>query len=182
MLFPASFKLALMCCSCLHHLLPWVTSTSLVMHHTWLSIMSCLCVVCLPCCVLLLDSSRFVAIVRIRSSTLGSSSWLHLLHGLVLLPSGISGKMTVTLDLTTIIAMLVASFYRFAALPITCSSSLPNLPCQPLTFSPFLANRCLAMLPLLLSPSYSIVSCRWSWRLLRGGQDYVGIPQYLLLN
>ena len=74
---------------------------------------------------LLLDSSRFVAIVRIRSSTVGSSSWLHLLHGLVLLPCGISGKMTATLDLTTIIAMLVASFYRFAALPIICSSSLP---------------------------------------------------------
>ena len=73
----------------------------------------------------LLDSSCFVVIVRIRSSTLGSSSWLHLLHGLVLLPSGISGKMTATLDLTTIIAMLVASFYRFAALPIACSSNLP---------------------------------------------------------
>ena len=49
-----------------------------------------------------------------------------LLHGLVLLPCGISGKMTATLDLTTIIAMLVASFYRYAALPISCSSSLPN--------------------------------------------------------
>ena len=77
---------------------------------------------------LLLDSSRFVVIVRIRSSTLGSSSWLHLLHGLVLLPSGISGKMTATLDLTTIIAMLVASFYRYAALPITCLSSHPICP------------------------------------------------------
>ena len=74
---------------------------------------------------LLLDSSRFLAIVSISSSTLGSSSWLHLLHGLVLLPCGISGKKTATLDLTTIIAMLVASFYRFAALPIFCSSSLP---------------------------------------------------------
>ena len=72
---------------------------------------------------LLLDSSRVVAIVRIRSS-----SWLHLLRGLVLLPSGISGKMTVTLDLTTIIAMLVASFYRYAALPITYLSSHPKLP------------------------------------------------------
>ena len=80
-----------------------------------------------------LDSPRFVAIVRIRSSTLGSSSWLHLLHGLVLLPSGISGKMTATLDLTTIIAMLVASFYRFAALPTTCYIMPPILPCQPLT-------------------------------------------------
>ena len=82
---------------------------------------------------LLIDSSRFVAIVRIRSCTLGSASSVRLLHGLVLLPCGISGKMTATLDLTTIIAMLVASFYRFAALPITCSSSLPNCH-EPLTF------------------------------------------------
>ena len=74
---------------------------------------------------LLLDSSRFVAIVRIRSSTVGSASSVRLLHGLVLLPSGISGKMTATLDLTTIIAMLVASFYRYAALPITCLPCLP---------------------------------------------------------
>src|SRR5215216_7128365 len=84
------------------------------MHHTWLSIMACLCVVCLPCVcffpvVLLLDSSCFVAIVRIHSSTPGSSLPVHLLHGLVLLPSGISGKMTVTLDLTTIFALLVVS-------------------------------------------------------------------------
>ena len=90
-------------------------------------------VVCFFPIVLLLVSSCFIAIVRIRSSTLGSSMWLHLLHGLVLLPSGISGKMTVTLDLTTIIVMLVASFYHFDALPITCLSSLPN--CHgPLTF------------------------------------------------
>ena len=126
--FPASFKLALVCCSCMHHFLPCVASYCLVMHHSWLSFMPCSCVVCLPCCVLLLDSSRVVAIVRIRSS-----SWLHLLHGLVLLPSGISGKMTVTLDLITIIAMLVASFYRYAALAITCSSSLPN--CHETTFN-----------------------------------------------
>ena len=139
MLFTASFKLALMCCSCLHRLLPWIASCSLVLHHTWLSIMPCSCVVCLLCCVLLLDSSRFVAIVRIRSSMLGSSSWIHLLYGLVLLPCGISGKMTATLDLTTIIAMLVASFYRYAALPITCLSSLPYCH-EPLTLTPFLCK------------------------------------------
>ena len=75
---------------------------------------------------LLLDSSCFVAIMRIRSSRLGSSSPVRLLHGLVLLPSGISGKITVTMDLTTIIAMLVASFYRYVVLPVTCLSSLPN--------------------------------------------------------
>ena len=77
---------------------------------------------------LLLDSSRFVAIVRICSSMLGSSSWLHLLHGLVLLPCRISGKMTATIDLITIIAMLVASFYRFAALPIHMFIKPPKLP------------------------------------------------------
>ena len=80
-------------------------------------------VVCFFPVLLLLDSSGNVAIVRIRSTTL-----VRLLHGLVLLPSGISGKMTVTLDLITIIAMLVASFYRFAALPIFFSSSHPILP------------------------------------------------------
>ena len=70
---------------------------------------------------MLLLSSGNVAIVRIRSTTP-----VRLLHGLVLLPSRISGKMTITLDLTTIIAMLVASFYRYDVLPITCLLSLPN--------------------------------------------------------
>ena len=132
MLVPTSFKLALTRCSCMHHLLSWVASRSLVMHHTWLSIMPCH-VWYVYYVVLLLDSSCFVAIVRIRSSTLGSASSDRLLHGLILLPSGISGKMTATLDLTTIIVMLDASFYRFAALPISCWSSLPNCH-EPLTF------------------------------------------------
>ena len=76
----------------------------------------------------LLLSSGNVAIVRIRST-----APVRLLHGLVLLPCGISGKMTATLDITTIIAMLVASFYRYDALPIFCSSSLSNCH-EPLTF------------------------------------------------
>ena len=80
-------------------------------------------VVCFFPVVLLLVSSCFVTIVRIRSS-----SWLHLLHGLVLLLGGISGKMTVTLDLITIIAMLVAWFYRYAALPIPLLLQPPKLP------------------------------------------------------
>ena len=108
---------------------------------------------------LLLDSSRFVAIVRIRSSMLGLSSWLHLLHGLILLPSEISGKMTITLDLITIIAMLVASFYRYVALPIFCSSSLPNCH-EPLTFDTLPCKPLFGYVTALLSPSYSVVSCR----------------------
>ena len=51
---------------------------------------------------LLLDSSGYIAIVRICWTTL-----VRLLHGFGLLPSEISGKMTITLDLTTIFAMLV---------------------------------------------------------------------------
>ena len=108
---------------------------------------------------LLLDSSRFVAIVRIRSSTLGLPSSVCLLHGLVLLPSGTSGKMTATLDLTTIIAMLVASFYRFAALPIFCPSSLPNCH-EPLIFDTLPSKMLLGYVTTLLSPSYSVASCR----------------------
>ena len=144
--------------------------------------MSCSCAVCLLCCVFLIDSSRFVAFVRIRSSTLGSASSVHLLHGLVLLPSGISGKMTVTLDLITIIAMLVASFYRFAVLPITCLSSLPYCH-EPLTFDTF--------------PMQTVVWLCYRFcsapliALLVAGEDencsmldyvYVGISQYLLFN
>ena len=126
---------------------------------------------------MLLLSSGNVVIVRIRSTTP-----VRLLHGLVLLPSGISGKMTVTLDLTTIIAMLVALFYRYATLPITCSSSLPKLPCQPLTFSPFLANRWLAMLPLCSAPLIALLvageveDCSMVDRIM------FGISQYLLFN
>ena len=77
-------------------------------------------VVCFFPVLLLRVGSDNVAFVRIRSTT-----FVRLLHGLVLLPSGISGKMTISLDLITIIAMLVASLYRYAALPIICSSSLP---------------------------------------------------------
>ena len=128
---------------------------------------------------LLLDSSRFIAIVRIRSSTLGSSSWLHLLHGIVLLPSGISGKMTATLDLTTIIAILVASFYRYAALPIFCSSSLPNCH-EPLTFDTIPSKPLFGYVTALLSPLIALLvageveDCSMVDRIL------VGISQYLL--
>ena len=183
MLFPTSFKLVLMCCSCMHHLLPWVAPCSFVMHLVWLCIMPCSCVVCLLCCVLLLDSSCFVAIVRIRSSMLGSSSWLHLLHGLVLLPRRISGKMTATMDLTTIITMLVASFYRYVALPITCSSSLAKLPwTSNLWHLP--SKPLFGYVTALLSPSYSFFNCRWRLELvpcLEHGY-FVGISQYLLFN
>ena len=106
-----------------------------------------------------LDSSRFVVIVRIRSSTLGSSSWLHLLHGLVLLPSGISGKMTITLDLTTIIAMLVLHSIAMLRYLSPVLQAFPNCH-EPLTFDTLPSKPLLGYVNALLSPSYSVGSCR----------------------
>src|SRR5215216_1804300 len=98
------------------------------MHHTWLCIMPCLCllvyhVVCFFLVLLLLDSSGNVAIVRIRSTTP-----VRLLHGFDLLPSGISGKMTVTLDLTTIFAMLVVSMLSLCHVTYHLFIKPPKLP------------------------------------------------------
>ena len=128
---------------------------------------------------LLLVSSCFVAIVRIRSSTVGSASSIRLLHGLVLLPSGISGKMTATLDLTTIIAMLVASFYRYAALPICCSSSLPNCH-EPLTFDTLPSKPLLGYVTALLSPLIALLVAGEVEDFPMVDRILVGISQYLL--
>ena len=90
-----------------------------------------------------------------------------LLHGLVLLPCGISGKMTIPSK--SLLSLLAScSLYCYAALPTTCYIMPPMLPCQA-SNHPFLANRCLAKLPLLLSPSYSVASCNWRWSLIHVG-------------
>ena len=67
-----------------------------------------------------------------------------------------------TLEITSIFALLVVrsiAILRYLPLAISC---LPYCHVKSLTIL-FLANRCLAKLPLLLSPSYSVASCRWSW-------------------
>ena len=64
--------------------------------------------------------------------------------------------MTATLDLTTIIAMLVSSFYRFAALPITYLSSLPYCH-EPLTFDTLPSKPLLGYVTALLSPLIALL-------------------------
>ena len=67
-----------------------------------------------------------------------------------------------TLEITSIFALLVVrsiAMLRYLPFALSC---LPYCHVKPLTIL-FLANHCLAKLPLLLSPSYSIGSCRWSW-------------------
>ena len=77
---------------------------------------------------LLLDILGFVAFMRIRSTTLGSSTWVRLLHGFGRLPSGISGKMVIILDTTTIFALLVVSMLLLCRATYHLFITPPKLP------------------------------------------------------
>ena len=151
------------------------------MHHTCLRIVSCLCDDCSLCCLLSFwcTSSRELrfrfGVVRIRSSTS-----VCLLHGLVVLPCGISGKMTIPSK--SLLSLLAScSLYRYVALPTTCYIMPPILPCQA-SNPPFLANRCLAMSPLCAAPLIALLVAGEveAGSMLEHG--YVGISQYLLFN
>src|SRR4051812_3744747 len=130
------------------------------MHHTWLCIMPCSCDGCLPCCLLLSGvassgSSDNVAFVRIRSTTS-----VCLLHGLVLLPCGISGKMTIpSKSLLSLLARLLALLlclccdtYHLLIMPPILLNPASNHPCPSKPLIGYVTD--------LLSPSYSVVSCR----------------------
>ena len=131
---------------------------------------------------LLLGSSCFIAILRIRSTLLGSYTLIHLLNGLVILPGRISGKITVTLDLTTIFDMLVVSMPSLCRATYHLFIKPPELPCQPLTFSTILANRCLAMFPLCSTPLIALLVAGAVAGCSMLGHGYHGISQYLLFN
>ena len=93
-------------------------------------------VVCFFPVLLLRVGSDNVAFVRIRSTT---SSCL--LHGLVLLPCGISGKMIIpSKSLLSLLARCSLFCYAYATMPTTCLSCLPNCHVKPLTHH-VLANR-----------------------------------------
>ena len=137
------------------------------MHHTWLCIMPCSCDGCLLCCLLVSGLHLSIASVSLRSFEdpfdfiRVSSSWL------ILLPCRISSKMTIpSKSLLSLLASCL--LFCYAAISTTCYIMPPILPCQASNPS-FQANRCLAMLPLLLSPSYSVASCSWRWRLFHVG-------------
>ena len=109
-------------------------------------------VVCFFPVFLLLDSSGYVAVVRIRSTTS-----VCLLHGPVLLPCGISGKMTIpSKSPLSLLASCSLFCYAHAAIPTTFLSCLPYCRAKPLT-QHVLANRCLAMLPLCSAPLIALL-------------------------
>ena len=140
------------------------------MHHTCLRIMPCLCDGCLPCCLLLFGVAfDNIAFVKIRS-TLSAC----LLHGLVLLPCGISGKMTIPSK--SLLSLLAScSIYCYDAIPTTCYIMPPILPCQ--------SKLLFGYVTALLSPSYSVASCRWRWSLFHVGTWLLlGYHYYILFN
>ena len=110
-------------------------------------------------CLLLRVGSGNVAFVRTRLTM-----FVCLLHGLVLLPCGISGKMTIpSKSLLSLLARCSLFCYAYAMIPTTCLSCLPNCHVKPLTHH-VLANRCLAMLPLCSARLIALLVAGEDWR------------------
>ena len=144
-----------------------------IMFMCWLFTMLCASFRCL----LLRVGSDIVAFVRTRSTTS-----VCLLHGLVLLPCGISGKMTIpSKSLLSLLASCSLFCYAYAAIPTTCLSCLPYCWAKPLTHL-VLANRCLAMLPLCSAPLIALLVAGEVEVCSMLEHGYVGISQYLLFN
>ena len=133
-------------------------------------------VVCFFPVLLLRVSFDNVAFVRIRSTTS-----VCLLHGLVLLPCGISGKMTIpSKSLLSLLA--TCSLYCYVAIPTTCYIMPLILPCQT-SNQPFPSKPLFVYVTTLLSPSYSVASCRWRLEIVPCWNIYllVGISLYYLV-
>ena len=132
-------------------------------------------VVCFFPVLLLQVSSDNVAFVRICSSTSVCP-----LRGLVLLPCGISDKMIIpSKSLLSLLARCSLFCHAYAAVPTTCYIMPSILPCQA-SNPPFLANRCLAMLPLCSTPLIALLVAGEVEDCSMFDYVYVGITQYLL--
>ena len=122
-------------------------------------------------------SSDNVAFVRIRSTTS-----VCLLHGLVLLPCGISGKMTIpSKSLLSLLARCSLFCYAYATIPTTCLSCLPYCHVKPLTHL-VLANCCLAMLRLCSAPLIALLVAGEDWSLFLVGTCLLLGYHYLILS
>ena len=139
------------------------------MHHICFCIMPCVCGGCLLCCLFLSGLLLSLASVSFRSCEDSfdyvrlSSSWTR--------SSSLRDfrQDDHTLEITTIFAMLVCSL---CAMPMLWCLPLafkpPKLPCQ-IPNPPCPSKPLIGYVTALLSPSYSVVSCRWSWSLFHVG-------------
>ena len=150
-----------------------------VMHHTWLCIMPCLCDGCLPCCLLVsgasLVSFGFVpelwGFVRLRPFVFFMDSFFFLAKSQARWPLP-SISLLSFLASCFVLSLCCATYHLFTMPPI--------LPCQPLTFSPFPANRCLAMLPLCSAPLIALLVAGEVEDCSMMDKFMIGISQYLL--
>ena len=107
-------------------------------------------VVCFLPVLLLRVSSDNVAFLRICSTTS-----VFLLHGLVLLPCGISGKMTIPSK--SLLSLLAScSLYCYVAMPTTCYIMPPILPCQD-SNPPCPSKPLFGLLPLCSAPLIALL-------------------------
>ena len=139
------------------------------MHHTWLRIMPCLCDGFLPCCLLLSGLLLSLASVLFRSC---EDSFVY---------GRLSSSWTRSSSLQDFrqddyypryhfyLCLLVAPFYRYAALPITCLSSHPILPWTSNLWHLSYANHWLAMLPLCSAPLIALLVAGEDWSLFLVG-------------
>ena len=151
------------------------------MHHTCLCIMTCLCL-CVYHIVCFFPVSSLVSFgfvlelwgfIQLRLFVFFLDSFFFLAGFQARWPLP-SISLLSLLASCFVLSLWCATYHLFTMPPI--------LPCQPLTFFTLPSKPLFGYVTTLLSPSYSIVSCRWSWRLLHDGHDYVGISQYLLFN
>ena len=84
-----------------------------------------------------------------------------------ILPTGISGKMTIPSK--SLLSLLAScSLFCYAAIPTTCYIMPRMLPCQA-SNPPCPSKPLFGYVTALLSPSYSVASCRWRWSLFLVG-------------
>ena len=90
--------------------------------------------------------------------------------------------MTITLDLTTIFAMLVVLMLLLCRATYHLFIKPPKLPCKPLTFSPFQETVVWLCYRFFLAPLIALLVAGEVEDCSMVEQDYVGISQYLLFN
>ena len=161
------------------------------MHHTWLCIMPCLCDVCLLCCLLLSgvllrvgsDNVELWGFVRLRPFVFFMDSFFFL--------AGFQARWPYPRNHFYLCLLVSRSFAMpmLRCLPFACQP--PKLPCQT-SKPPCPSKPLIGYVTALLSPSYSVVSCRWRlkfvpcWNMemlfLVGTCLLVGISHYILFN
>ena len=155
-----------------------------VMHHTWLCIIPWLCDGCLLCCVFLSGvcffglvpvTSRLWGPVRLRPFVFFMDSFFFLARSPARWPYP-RNHFYLCLLVARSFAILCYDTYYFLIMPPILLSQASNPPCP--------SKPLFGYVTALLSPSYSVVSCRWRLELvpcLEHGY-FVGISQYLLFN